>query len=169
MSCRNCVLSSDLQLQNLKTIRNSDSLVVQILRGERPLLDPDQASINAEIIQLEQLLSSYDAQFQEIQLRRRAVVVTLENRKSIYAPIRRLPRDALIEIFHFVRDLWWPKAKEDCTLASKFHGDSLDVSGPLWVLGRVCGLWRNTLHSSPVSWAQKITVKAPFSKHAPDI
>ncbi|KAK0446035.1 uncharacterized protein EV420DRAFT_914055 [Desarmillaria tabescens] len=169
MSCRSCVLSSDLQLQNLKTIRNSKGLVVQILRGEWPLLDPDQASINAEIIQLEQLLSSYDAQFQEIQLRRCAVLVTLENRKSIYAPIRRLPRDVLTEIFHFVCTFWWPKAKEDYILASEFHGDGLDVSRLLWVLGRVCGLWRKTLHLSPASWAQKIIVKAPFSKHAPDI
>ncbi|PBK70702.1 hypothetical protein ARMSODRAFT_1003301 [Armillaria solidipes] len=46
---------------------------------------------------------------------------------------------------------------------------SLDVSGPLWVLGRVCGFWRDTLHSSPASWARKLVVQQPFSKYAPEI
>ncbi|KAK0192136.1 hypothetical protein F5146DRAFT_1038491 [Armillaria mellea] len=43
------------------------------------------------------------------------------------------------------------------------------MSGPLWVWGRVCGLWRDTLHSSPASWARKLVVTQPFSKHAPEI
>ncbi|KAK0192140.1 hypothetical protein F5146DRAFT_999384 [Armillaria mellea] len=47
--------------------------------------------------------------------------------------------------------------------------DSLDVSGSLWVLGRVCGAWRDTLHSSPASWARKLVVTQPCSKYALEI
>ncbi|PBK98721.1 hypothetical protein ARMGADRAFT_1162008 [Armillaria gallica] len=168
MSCRNCgfidVFPPEPQVQNTKT---SDSLVLQILRGQRPLLDSDHALLNVDIVELEQLQSVYDAQFEEIQLRRHAVLTALENRKSIYAPIRRLPRDILIEIFHSVCDSWWQDADKDW--AAGIPCDSLDVSGPLWVLGHVCGLWRDTLHSSPASWARKLVVQAPFSKYAPEI
>ncbi|SJL16115.1 uncharacterized protein ARMOST_19634 [Armillaria ostoyae] len=160
MSCRYCGfidgLSIDPQPPNTKT---SDSLVSQILRRQRPLLDSDHALLNADIVELERLQSLYAVQLQEIQLRRRAVLKALENRKAIYAPVRRLPRDILIEIFHLICDSWW-KEKE------RNGPHSLDVSGPLWVLGRVCGTWRDTLHSSPASWARKLVVRAFFSKYA---
>ncbi|KAK0232191.1 hypothetical protein EDD85DRAFT_939157 [Armillaria nabsnona] len=109
----------------------------------------------------------YATQLEVIQLCRCAVLKALENRKSIYAPIRRLPRDILIEIFDSVCDSWWQEADENLSLRQR--RDSLDVSGPLWVLGRVCGLWRDTLHSSPASWARKLVVQAPSSKYAPEI
>ncbi|PBK98728.1 hypothetical protein ARMGADRAFT_1162014 [Armillaria gallica] len=113
--------------------------------------------------------SLYDAQLQEIQLRQYPVLKALENRRSIYAPIRSLPRDILIEIFHFVCDSWLQERepKRGYRLELERHG--LNVSGPLWDLGRVCGLWRNTLHTSPASWARNILVKAPFCKHAHEI
>ncbi|PBK70704.1 hypothetical protein ARMSODRAFT_1083737 [Armillaria solidipes] len=158
MSCRNCGFVPEPQLQNLNT-ESSDSLVSQILCGSRPLLDSDHALLNADIVELEQLQSLYDTQLEEIQLRRCAVLTALESRKSIYAPIHRLPRDILIEIFDSVCDSWWEEADDVC----------LDVSGPLWVLGRVCGLWRDTLHSSPASWAQKLVMQDPFSKDALEI
>ncbi|SJL16130.1 uncharacterized protein ARMOST_19649 [Armillaria ostoyae] len=171
LACSNCgfvnFLPPESQLQTLATIQGSDSLVLQFLRGSRPLLDDDYALISAEIAKLERLRSLYDAQLQEIDSRRRPVLRALEHRKSIYAPIRRVPRDILLEIFHSVCDSWWQRTKTDYYLKQKRH--SLNVSGPLWVLGRVCGLWRDTLHASPVSWARNIEVKAPFSEHAPHI
>ncbi|KAK0496393.1 hypothetical protein EDD18DRAFT_1166278 [Armillaria luteobubalina] len=170
MSCRNCgfpdVLPPEPQLQHT---RSSDSLVSQIIRGSRPLLDSDHALLNADIVELDQLQSLYAAQIEEIQLRRRAILKALENRKSIYAPIRRLPRDSLIEIFHSVCDYWWEEADDDWYLIDGNRHHSLDVSGPLWVLARVCGLWRDTLHSSPASWARKLVMQAPFSKYAIEI
>ncbi len=162
MSCRNCGFVPEPQPE---TTNSSDSLVSQILRGSRPLLDSDHAMLNAEISELEQLQSLYAAQLEEIPLCRCAVLKALENRKSIYAPIRRLPRDILIEIFHSVCDSWWQEADENTSL----RRHSLDTSGPLWVLGRVCGLWRDTLHSSPASWARKLVVIGPFFKDATEI
>ncbi len=164
MSCRNCGFVPEPQPQNTN---RSDSLISQILRGSRPLLDPDHALLSAEIVELEQLQSLYAAQLEEIPLCRCAVLKALENRRSIYAPIRLLPRDILIEIFDSVCDSWWEEADDYWRLGQRRH--SLDVSGPLWVLGRVCGIWRDTLHSSPASWARKLVVQAPFSKYAPEI
>ncbi len=147
----------------IKNIQSPDGLVSQILRGQRPLLDSDHALLTAEIVELEQQQSLYAAQLKEIQSRRRAVRKALESRKSVYAPIRRLPRELLIEIFHSVCDSWWQEENRSWNLRLSPH--SLDLSGPLWVLGRVCGFWRDTLHSSPASWARKLVVRQPFSEY----
>ncbi|KAK0482296.1 hypothetical protein IW261DRAFT_1026941 [Armillaria novae-zelandiae] len=164
MSCRNCGFVLEPQPQNTNI---SDSLISQILRGQRPLLDSDHALLNAEIVELEQLQSLYAAQLEEIRFRQCAGLKALERRKSIYAPIRRLPRDILIEIFDSVCDSWWQEADEIWSFPQRLH--SLNLSGPLWILSRVCGIWRDILHSSPASWARKLVVQAPFSKHAPEI
>ncbi|PBK70727.1 hypothetical protein ARMSODRAFT_955487 [Armillaria solidipes] len=169
LTCRNCgfvnAVPLEPQLQNITAIQSSDNFVSQILRGSRPLLDSDHILFNAEIHKLDLLRSLYNAQLQEIQLHWCTVLKALENRQSIFAPIRRLPRDILIEIFHSVCDPW--TLKVDYARRPEHH--SLDVSGPLWVLGRVCGLWRDTLHTSPASWARNVVVTSPYSRHAPEI
>ncbi|PBK70700.1 hypothetical protein ARMSODRAFT_955444 [Armillaria solidipes] len=107
-TCRDCGSINLLPSESrLKAIQSSDSLVLQILRRQRPLLDSDHALLTAEIVELEQQQSVYTAQLEEIQLRRRAVLTVLESRKSVYAPIHRLPRDILIEIFDDVCDSGW--------------------------------------------------------------
>ncbi|KAK0215711.1 hypothetical protein IW262DRAFT_1465428 [Armillaria fumosa] len=88
LSCSNCgfvnFLPPESQPQLLKTIQSSDSgLVSQLLRGSRPFLDDGYALISAEIVKLERLRSLYDAQLQEIESRRRPVLKSMENRKSI--------------------------------------------------------------------------------------
>ncbi|KAK0215745.1 hypothetical protein IW262DRAFT_1299964 [Armillaria fumosa] len=170
MSCRNCgftdVFPPEPQPQHT---RSSDSLVSQILRGSRPLLDSDHAILNDSIVELDKLQLLYATQIEEIQMHRRAVLKALKNCRSIYAPICRLPSDILIEIFHIVCDFWWQEADDDWYWIDGNRRHSLDISGPLWALGRVCGLWKDTLHSSPATWAQKLVVQAPFSKHATEI
>ncbi len=166
ITCRNCgfvnLLPPEPHVpQILNTIRSSDDIVSQLLRGSRPLLDVDHAFIDAEITKLKRLRTWYGAQLQEIGLYRSTVLKELKNRESICAPIRRLPRDILIEIFHSICDSWWQEEDDDL--------DSLDMTGPLWVLSRVCGLWRDTLHTSPASWARYVSVKSVFSKHDREI
>ncbi|KAG7446935.1 uncharacterized protein BT62DRAFT_993799 [Guyanagaster necrorhizus] len=167
-TCSNCRFvnfpSPEPQLQTLKTIQSFDGLVSHILRGSRPLLNSDHALMEDEIAKLEQLRFLYDAQFQEIQLRQFPVLKALKNRVSIYSPIRRLPRDILIEIFHYVcsSDAWGDAE-------NAIGRDSLNMAGPLWVLGRVCGFWRDTLNTSPAFWARNVLVITPVSKHAHEI
>ncbi|PBK98827.1 hypothetical protein ARMGADRAFT_1009191 [Armillaria gallica] len=168
LTCRNCgfvnLLPPEPHVpQILNTIRSSDDIVSQLLRGSRPLLDADHAFIDAEVTKLKRLRTWYDAQLQEIELYRSTVLKELKNRESICAPIRRLPRDILIENFHSICDSWWHEEGEDDDL------DSLDMTGPLWILSRVCGLWRDTLHTSPASWARYVSVKSVFSRHDREI
>ncbi|KAK0421683.1 hypothetical protein EV421DRAFT_1964340 [Armillaria borealis] len=163
--CSNCGFVNSLSPEpQLQTLKGSDSLVSQVLRGSRPLLEFDHALINDEIVKLERLRSWYNARLQETQLHSRTILKSLENRKSVSAPIRRLPQDILIEIFHSVCDSWRVDVEED-----EFQRDSLDMTGPLWVLGSVCGLWRDILRTSPASWARYVLVTSPFSKHAREI
>ncbi len=167
LTCRNCgfvnLLPPEPRVpQMLNGTESSDDLVSQLLRGSRPLLDADHAFIDAEIAKLKRLRTWYDTQLQEIELYRSTVLKELKNHESIYAPIRRLPRDILIEIFHSICDSWWQEEGEDNGL------DSLDMTGPLWVLGRVCGLWRDILHT-PASWARNVSVTSVSSKHDREI
>ncbi|KAK0192170.1 hypothetical protein F5146DRAFT_1120113 [Armillaria mellea] len=161
MSCHNCgsidVPPPEPQLQHT---RSSDSLVSQILRGSRPLLDSDHAMLNAEIVDLEQLHSLYAAQLEEIRLLHCTVLKALENRQSIYAPIRRLPRDTLIEIFHSVCDSWGEEADDDWSWIDGIRRHSLDCIRTSLGIGPCL---------SPASWARKLVVQAPFSKYAPEI
>ncbi|KAK0192191.1 hypothetical protein F5146DRAFT_1038764 [Armillaria mellea] len=143
-----------------------NGLVSELLHGSRPLLDANRAFIDAEITKLQQLKAWYDDQLQEIQLRQSIVLKQLGNHESIYAPIRRLPRDILVEIFHWAWNAW-PDARDPEYTSEE--PDSLDVNGPLWVLARVCGLWRDTLLASPAPWAWYVVVKAPFPKHTREI
>ncbi|KAK0192228.1 hypothetical protein F5146DRAFT_1038912, partial [Armillaria mellea] len=168
LTCSNCgsvnLLPPDPQVQTLKTIQGSDGLVSQLLRGSRPLLDADHAFIDAEITNLKRLRTWYDAKLQEIRLYRKQ----LKDRESIYAPIRRLPRDILIEIFHHVCDSWWEDYRDEDE-DEDFIRDSLNVTRLLWILGRICGLWRDTLHASPASWGRYVSVRSALPKHAPAI
>ncbi|KAK0185626.1 hypothetical protein F5146DRAFT_185369 [Armillaria mellea] len=157
VTCSNCgfvnSLSAKPQIQKLKC---SDDFISQILRGSCPLLESNHAPINDDIAKLERLGCWYNAQLHAVRKSRKI-------RKSVYAPIRRLPRDVLLEIFHSVCDSWRCEVE-----AYKIKCDSLDTTGPLWVLSGVCGRWRNILHTSPVSWARCVIVQPPFSKHAPE-
>lgn len=181
----------------LKAFQGSNNLVAQILREPRIVLDSNEdALISADIIELERRRSFYDTQIQEIQLHHCAVIEALERHRSLYdaqiqeiqldrgtvmealearrsmhAPIRGLPRDLLIEIFHFVRHSWWQDVDDDRRWNPIIpeRQSSLCLDGPLWVLGRVCGLWRETLHTSPASWSQNVVLRTPFPKHAREI
>ncbi len=120
LTCSNCGFVNPLSPEpQSQTLKDSDSLVSQILRGSRPLLGSHHAPINDEIAKLERLGSWYNAQLH-------TVLKFLENRKSVFAPVRRLSRDILLEIFHSVSDSWWQDAEDDYIV----H-DSLDMTGPL--------------------------------------
>ncbi len=166
MTCVTCSNCGFVNESLLPPNPSADGLLSELLRGSRPLLDVDRAFIDAEVTKLKRLKAWYDDQLQEIQLRRPAVLRELKNCESIYAPIRRLPRDILIEIFHSVCDAWWQDVAKEQFKDDVYDPDSLDTTGPLWVLGRVCGLWRDMLHTSPASWARYVSVKSPFSERS---
>ncbi|KAK0492238.1 hypothetical protein EDD18DRAFT_1413410 [Armillaria luteobubalina] len=168
-----CLTSSDCEFDNpllpeslpdiFKAIQDSDSLISQILHRSQPLLGPDYAPINDKIVKLERLESWYKTQLHAVQK-------SLKDCKSVFAPVRCLPHDILLEIFHSACDCWWEKnggVEHDRLVCST--PDSLDMAGPLWVLSSICRIWRDVLHTSPASWARWLFVKSPFSKHTRQI
>ncbi|KAK0215811.1 hypothetical protein IW262DRAFT_1496628 [Armillaria fumosa] len=175
ITCRNCgfvnLLSPEPHIpQILNAIQSSNEIVSRFLRGSLPLLDADHAFLDPEITNLKQLRSWYDALVQEIELYRPTVMKELKNRESVYAPIRRLPRDILIEIFHSLCDSWWRGDQyQDEDGSNIIERHSLNMAGPLWVLGRVCGLWRDILHTSPASWARYVSVESVSYEHTREI
>ncbi|KAK0444695.1 hypothetical protein EV421DRAFT_364465 [Armillaria borealis] len=67
-----------------------------------------------------------------------AASTTKQRLESISAPIRRLPRDVLLEIFSLCRR----------GFDSPLYGRDY-----LWTLGHICHWWRDIVHSLPTLWS----------------
>ncbi len=122
-----------------------DRKILDILRAEQPLLEchydwvhRNISAVDGDLQSLRQSLSRLES---PTALIRSQIDVALEARErfeSIRAPIRSLPRDILVEIFHL------------CRLKR------LDRRNYPWLLGHVCHSWRDVVHSSPMLWSTLI-------------
>ncbi|SJL16971.1 uncharacterized protein ARMOST_20508 [Armillaria ostoyae] len=99
-------------------------------------LDISQASILNDITNLEQELDEIEPLFVQIRDRREKLLKDLRGCKALLAPIRRLPRETLIQIFG---------------LASSDIPDPRDTP---WILGEVCSTWRSISRSCPSLWTR---------------
>ncbi|KAK0435738.1 hypothetical protein EV421DRAFT_1834381 [Armillaria borealis] len=99
-------------------------------------LDISQASILNDITNLEQELDEIEPLFIQIRDRREKLLKDLRGCKALLAPIRRLPRETLIQIFG---------------LASSDIPDPRDAP---WILGEVCSTWRGISRSCPSLWTR---------------
>ncbi|PBK69174.1 hypothetical protein ARMSODRAFT_1085040 [Armillaria solidipes] len=97
---------------------------------------PCQASITDDISNLEQELQNIESLFIQIGDRRDKLLKDLNSCKALLAPIRRLPRETLLEIF---------------SLASSDIPDPFDFP---WSLGQVCSTWRSISRSCPSLWTR---------------
>ncbi|PBK97211.1 hypothetical protein ARMGADRAFT_885404, partial [Armillaria gallica] len=57
--------------------------------------------------------------------------------RSLFAPIRRLPRDVLESIFAYV-----PRSAKN----------SLDIYSAPWLLAHICSTWRDIVFTTPLLW-----------------
>lgn len=89
-----------------------------------------------DISNLEQELQQIESLFIRIRDRREKLLKDLGSCKALLAPIRRLPRETLLEIF---------------SLASSDIPDPLDAP---WSLGQVCSTWRSISRSCPSLWTR---------------
>ncbi|KAK0188594.1 hypothetical protein F5146DRAFT_1055901 [Armillaria mellea] len=106
----------------------------ELLQSGFSSLDVCQASIRDDISNLEQELHEIESLFIRIRDRRDKLLKDLGGCKALLAPIRRLPRETLLEIF---------------SLASSDIPDPLDAP---WSLGQVCSTWRSISRSCPSLW-----------------
>ncbi|SJL14465.1 uncharacterized protein ARMOST_17922 [Armillaria ostoyae] len=104
-------------------------------------LDPKMlASVNEHIRRLESVIvARYRYPYRQVVLSRPHgrdfVAQDLENHKSIFAPVRRLPNDVLLYIFQI-----------------SFDVVNLDVKASPWIFGYICHHWRALSRSSSSLW-----------------
>ncbi|KAK0243636.1 hypothetical protein EDD85DRAFT_753725, partial [Armillaria nabsnona] len=87
-----------------------------------------------DITHLEQELQVIRSLFIKTRDRYDKLVKDIGSRKSLLAPVRRLPRETLLQIF---------------ALASSDNPTPFDAP---WSLGHVCFTWRSLTRSSPSLW-----------------
>ncbi|PBK64154.1 hypothetical protein ARMSODRAFT_1088100 [Armillaria solidipes] len=127
--------------------------ITAILRKKRPLLDADVSWIEKDIAAYEEELSNVENQIALLTRRKEQLERSLPRHKSLLAPVHRLPRDILVEIF--------------CWAAHR-PKNSLDVTKGVWPLGQVCGWWRDIVLTSPVLWSVVI-LNSPYRRNSVDI
>ncbi|KAK0434436.1 hypothetical protein EV421DRAFT_1991890 [Armillaria borealis] len=118
--------------------------IIVLLRTGQSSEDLDSetlASVKEHIHCLESEIVARDVhlhlQATSVQHDRDLAVQDLENHKSIFAPVRRLPNDVLLYIF---------QTSFDASI-------ELDVKTIPWLLGYICHHWRALSRSSPSLWA----------------
>ncbi|KAK0505602.1 hypothetical protein EDD18DRAFT_1129807 [Armillaria luteobubalina] len=109
---------------------------IELLRSGCSSFDISQVSIVNDITRLEHELRHIEPLFIKIRDRRDRILQDITCSQSLLAPIRRLPRETLLQIFGYI---------------SSQNSDMRE--GP-WVLGHVCSTWRNISRSYPSLWTK---------------
>ncbi|KAK0444735.1 hypothetical protein EV421DRAFT_1799307 [Armillaria borealis] len=144
MPTENCPTCGSPGRLNLK---HDDKKVLGILRAERPLLEHEHdwvhqniATLDDHLLSLRQSLCRLESLAALIQTQIDTTSTAKQQLESISAPIRRLPRDILLEIF----SLCHPGLDHKPRLATRDYP---------WTLGHICHWWRDIVHSSPTLWS----------------
>ncbi|KAK0207697.1 hypothetical protein IW262DRAFT_1418887 [Armillaria fumosa] len=145
-NCPTCGIPGRLNL------KDDNKQVLDVLRAEQPLLEYNHdwvhqniATLDGHLLSLRQSLSRLESLTALIQTQIDSTSTAKHQFESISAPIRRLPRDILLEIFSL-----------------SFSRGARDYP---WTLGHVCHWWRDIVHSSPMLWSVVVLVP-PYN---PDI
>ncbi|KAK0497464.1 hypothetical protein EDD18DRAFT_154884 [Armillaria luteobubalina] len=133
-NCPTCGLPSRLNLKD----DDRTAQILAILREEQPLLENDRdwfhqniATLGNHLLSLHHSLSRLESLAALIGTQIDTASTTKQRLESISPPIRRLPRDILLEIF---------------SLSSSPPPDTKHYP---WNLSHVCHWWRDIVHSSP--------------------
>lgn len=120
----------------------ADHRLVHILRNAGFLPDSDRSWLHKALITAEEEISLLSTSIAQLETKRDALTLHATMCRSALAPVRGLPRDMLQEIFSWT-----------CGL-----GADREWRAP-WLLGQVCGSWRNIMMTSPFLWS---TIVAPL-------
>ncbi|KAK0505576.1 hypothetical protein EDD18DRAFT_1129714 [Armillaria luteobubalina] len=116
---------------------------IELLRSGCSSFDISQVSIANDITHLEHELRHIEPLFLKIRDRRDRILHDIACSQSLLAPIRRLPRETLLQIF------------------GHLSSQSSDMREGPWVLGHVCSTWRNISRSCPSLWT-KIDISSEY-------
>ncbi len=143
-NCPTCGLPGRLNL------KHDDKEVLDIIRKERPLLEYDHdwvdqniTTLDGHLLSLRQSLFRLEDLTSLIKTQIDAATTAKKRLESLSAPIRRLPRDILLEIFSLCRP-GHPGLNDEPHLDARYYP---------WTLGHICHWWRDIVHSSPMLWA----------------
>ncbi|SJL15246.1 uncharacterized protein ARMOST_18734 [Armillaria ostoyae] len=120
----------------------ADHRLVHILRSAGFLPDSDRSWIHEVLITAEEEIALLSTSIAQLETKRDALTLRATMCRSALAPVRGLPRDMLQEIFSWT-----------CGL-----GVDREWCAP-WLLGQVCGSWRDVMMTSPFLWS---TIVAPL-------
>ncbi|KAK0207675.1 hypothetical protein IW262DRAFT_524866 [Armillaria fumosa] len=146
-NCPTCGLPSHLDLKD--DVKKAQ--ILGILREEQPLLESDRdwihqniATLDDHLLSLHQSLSRLESLAALIKTQIDTASTTKQRLESISAPIRRLPRDILLEIFSLSSSL---------TPDAKYYP---------WNMSHVCHWWRDIVHSSLKLWSV-VVLSPPYN------
>ncbi|KAK0445756.1 hypothetical protein EV421DRAFT_290621 [Armillaria borealis] len=126
--------------------------LIPILRGNVALSDEGISQIQDTIFASDQAISHLFAlltgQCSQLNERHKSLTQYVSQCRSLFAPIRRLPRDVLESIFAYV-----PRSAKN----------SLDICSAPWHLAHICYTWRDIVFTTPLLWAN-IDICPPYSR-----
>ncbi|KAF7336577.1 hypothetical protein MSAN_02289900 [Mycena sanguinolenta] len=112
--------------------------------SESVLLRPAVKSARARLGAVDAELSDLKRCMERLERERGALSRFEAGASSVLSPIRRVPREALVEIFGWMLDSTEPSPRETCSV--------LSIANPPWVLAHVCSLWRAVAVATPSLW-----------------
>ncbi|KAK0207845.1 hypothetical protein DFS33DRAFT_1484318 [Desarmillaria ectypa] len=130
---------------------NRDVFISSLIHNEESLPDSDKKWIQKDIIIFERDISIINDKIASLISQRDILRQRVARYKSVLSPIRRLPRDIMIDIF-----------------SQSIHpsASSLDVRQGLWPLCHVSSSWRDILLSTPYLWSTIILAPPYTFRHS---
>ncbi|KAJ3917497.1 hypothetical protein F5877DRAFT_29809, partial [Lentinula edodes] len=106
----------------------------------------EQLILEHRVEQMSSEIRKYDDAIARLQKQRAQLAKAMTCQKSLLSPIRKLPSDVLIHIFHLV--------SEDSILFTESPNEkaSRTFIGAIFSLTWVCSVWRNLALSQPTFW-----------------
>ncbi|KIK70279.1 hypothetical protein GYMLUDRAFT_236685 [Collybiopsis luxurians FD-317 M1] len=137
-------------------------------------LDPSLGDARIRLAECDRSISLMEEALHNLKSARTGFERSVDVALSLYAPIRRLPKDILVEIFMiYVKEFGyrnWFKAGSrtySVTLTSKYRrsGTIPRIFSPNFDLSHICSFWRKVVVSNPTFWTALSLDLGVFDKH----
>ncbi|KIK62062.1 hypothetical protein GYMLUDRAFT_562989 [Collybiopsis luxurians FD-317 M1] len=141
-----------------KIVVHDDGPILEQLRQrdctEVPsLLDPFLQDAIPRLFEYDHRIALLEGAFQKLKDARDGFKRSVDLRRSLISPVRRLPEDILVEIFLlYIQDCGTVQGEERRTYFLTLS-EERRVFSPNFTLSSVCSLWRRVVFSRPTFWS----------------